>query len=299
MKCCALAILIGTVSSMSAEECDADVTNLLAVRSVEIKSDAQHTQPANACLQKHHIAGTMAALNLEQSGAQGLTVSGCPPTHPIDPPRTRFEIGSYLSHLNYTGVGVEVGVQKGFYTRKLLQGWRRAKMFIQVDLWEHQENYEDLANVGQDAQNVNMQMSCTAGQAMKQQGYTQEVLQCKDYSTECAKLIPDDSIDFIYIDARHDRKGVLEDLQHYWPKLREGGMIAGHDYMEQFEVPNQNWSLNYDGSVDETGRVVKGAVDDFFSGVASESPADLQKCPRQPVITYREPATFNSWMVRK
>ena len=44
-------------------------------------------------------------------------------------------------------------------------------------------------------------------------------------------------------------------------------------------------------------RAVKGAVDDFFSGTAYAAP-DLQKCPRQVVVTYRERG-WNSWMVAK
>ena len=46
---------------------------------------------------------------------------------------------------------------------------------------------------------------------------------------------------------------------------------------------------------------VKGAVDDFFGGVAEgrfPSPDDVRLCPRQVVVTYRE-AAWNTWMVRK
>ena len=63
----------------------------------------------------------------------------------------------------------------------------------------------------------------------------------------------------------------------------------------------QDWTLNFDGTRDETNRTVKGAVDDFFAGVADgrfPSPDDVKLCPRQVVITYREHA-WNSWMVRK
>jgi hypothetical protein len=31
--------------------------------------------------------------------------------------------------------------------------------------------------------------------------------------------------------CRHDYCGVMEDLVAYWPKLRSGGIIAGHDYV--------------------------------------------------------------------
>lgn len=81
------------------------------------------------------------------------------------------------------------------------------------------------------------------------------------YSSEAAKQIPDDSLDFVYIDARfvmelwlscmrqsrtaqgarqsnqwlphppswrrHDYCSVSEDLALYWPKLKPGGIFAG------------------------------------------------------------------------
>lgn len=46
----------------------------------------------------------------------------------------------------------------------------------------------------------------------------------------CQPRFADGTFDFIYVDARHDRLGVLEDLQAWWPKLRRGGLMAGHYY---------------------------------------------------------------------
>lgn len=92
------------------------------------------------------------------------------------------------------------------------------------------------------------------------------------------------------MDARHDFKGVQEDLLAWWPKLKPGGIFGGHDYVTNSDGPQQtgqNWSLNYDGTVDPEGRAVKGAVDDFSVRVN-----------RQLVVTYREPG-WNSWFVRK
>jgi hypothetical protein len=40
----------------------------------------------------------------------------------------------------------------------------------------------------------------------------------------------DGSLDFIYLDGSHRFSGVSLDLMQWWPKLREGGVLAGHDY---------------------------------------------------------------------
>lgn len=43
-------------------------------------------------------------------------------------------------------------------------------------------------------------------------------------------FFPDDFFDFIFIDGDHKYSGVKKDLELYYPKLRRGGIICGHDY---------------------------------------------------------------------
>ena len=63
--------------------------------------------------------------------------------------------------------------------------------------------------------------------------------------------IVDNQFDFILIDANHTYEHCRQDLTNYYPKLKEGGIIAIHDYGIQG---------NYLG---EWG--VAKAVDEFFS----------------------------------
>lgn len=67
-------------------------------------------------------------------------------------------------------------------------------------------------------------------------------------TSEAAELIPDGSLDFVYVDARHDYCGCLKDLETYWPKLRPGGLMAGHDYVDASQAPSSptapvDWTL--------------------------------------------------------
>ncbi len=48
-------------------------------------------------------------------------------------------------------------------------------------------------------------------------------------TAEAAAELQDDSFDFVFIDADHSMKAVLTDLDLYWPKIKKGGIIAGHD----------------------------------------------------------------------
>lgn len=50
------------------------------------------------------------------------------------------------------------------------------------------------------------------------------------YSVEVAKTYEDDSLDFVFIDGDHRYECVLEDINAWLPKVKSGGVLAGHDY---------------------------------------------------------------------
>ena len=49
-------------------------------------------------------------------------------------------------------------------------------------------------------------------------------------SVEAAPAITDDTLDFVFIDAQHTYEAVKEDIATWFPKVRPGGLITGHDY---------------------------------------------------------------------
>ena len=72
--------------------------------------------------------------------------------------------------------------------------------------------------------------------------------------------------------------------------MKDGGIFAGHDYVTQNEGPAQNgqdWTKNYDGTVDKTGTVVKGAVNLF----AQEH--------NLTVTSGKKERSWPSWAIRK
>ena len=45
-----------------------------------------------------------------------------------------------------------------------------------------------------------------------------------------SKCVEDESLDFVYIDGNHSFDFITQDLQFWFPKIRKGGIISGHDY---------------------------------------------------------------------
>lgn len=44
----------------------------------------------------------------------------------------------------------------------------------------------------------------------------------------------DKSLDFVMLDAGHELSFVRADIAHWWPKIRHGGILAGHDFSHYF-----------------------------------------------------------------
>jgi hypothetical protein len=49
-------------------------------------------------------------------------------------------------------------------------------------------------------------------------------------SLRAAALFPPKSVDFVFLDAAHDEESVRADLAAWWPTIKPGGVMAGHDY---------------------------------------------------------------------
>ena len=49
-------------------------------------------------------------------------------------------------------------------------------------------------------------------------------------SVKAARCFDDGELDFIFIDANHRYEAVKADIETWWPKVRHGGLLIGHDY---------------------------------------------------------------------
>jgi hypothetical protein len=56
-------------------------------------------------------------------------------------------------------------------------------------------------------------------------------------STEAADLVEDKSLDAVFIDADHSEMAIRADIEKWRPKLRDGGLLCGHDvHMESVKT---------------------------------------------------------------
>lgn len=159
---------------------------------------------------------------------------------------TREDLPWLLNAMSLTGKGAEIGVAEGVFSEELLTIWK-GRCLYSIDPWRcySQEEYPDVMNVAQKEQDLRCERT---RERLKRFGQRSQIMRMT--SGDAASVIPDNSLDFAYIDAQHHYEAVKEDLGLWLPKVRKGGILAGHDYV--------------DGQM-ETGLFgVKSAVDEFM-----------------------------------
>ncbi|KAL4425800.1 hypothetical protein ABPG75_009816 [Micractinium tetrahymenae] len=231
------------------------------------------------------LLGALSAQLLPSRNAPHAPAASCV-NKPLLPIKSRVELGELLEKEGFS-TGAELGVQRGEFSKTLLDSWRSCKSYLMVDAWQHQENYNEAANVDDAWQQQNYEL---AQQAVAAHAGKARLL--KMYTSEAAKLVADASLDFVYIDARHDFCGAAEDIALWWPKVMRGGILAGHDYLNAKEIrdyhPDEDWGLCGNGRKHDGA--VKAAVAEF---AAREG--------LTVAVTYREweQHPYATWMVRK
>lgn len=142
---------------------------------------------------------------------------------------SRDDFGEYLNRLGLMGDGVEIGTLRGDFAVKLLQKWKGRRLHC-VDPWRSMQEdarYIDRNNVSQVQHDHN--------QAHARHRLAKFADRCHIHRTdsrEAALQFADRTLDFVYLDARHYREALLEDLDLWSRKVRPGGLLSGHDYLD-------------------------------------------------------------------
>lgn len=131
----------------------------------------------------------------------------------------RNNLAELFSELGFKRI-VEVGVCDGTYSKILLKANPQATVYG-VDPFIPYKEYGDYQRKSS--------IDRYHEKAKKLLEYPNYVL-IEKFSVEAAKTFLDESVDAVYIDANHKFEFVVEDIKAWLPKIRKGGILAGHDY---------------------------------------------------------------------
>jgi hypothetical protein len=128
-----------------------------------------------------------------------------------------------IRSLPHGGTVVEVGVARGVFSKTILKENQPARLYL-VDAWcsrpgttwqardpsalaNHEHNYRRVQQLFADDKRVEVR---------------------RELSLEAAQKFSDGELDVVYLDADHT--AVADDIRVWWPKVRPGGWLCGHDY---------------------------------------------------------------------
>jgi hypothetical protein len=142
--------------------------------------------------------------------------------------KTREEFPILIKHMGYTKI-CEVGVNRGDFLSVL--AIMIPDHLVGVDVWDKydEEAYGSLPYFYKCyPHHANKVWRERVQEWAEKLSFKTDII--VDFSVEAAKQFEDGYFDFVYIDANHNYDSVTADLEAWYPKVRKGGMIAGHDY---------------------------------------------------------------------
>lgn len=143
----------------------------------------------------------------------------------IIPIGKRPAVDTIVKELGIGLIGAEIGVNKGYnasYICHIIQ----PKMLHLIDPWN---NFFDPAS-GEIIGEAQYLMA----NALLQQFNCCKII--RKTSAEAINEFDNESLDFVYIDADHSYNAVLSDLTIWYPKIKRGGILSGHDFQQVKEA---------------------------------------------------------------
>lgn len=148
----------------------------------------------------------------------------------IDAPRRWDVLSTFMLEQGYKTF-VEVGCKEGRTTGHILKTVPDSRV-IAIDPWMAQEASADPTKETYkdwDFGQIEREFWANVGE------HEGSCLMLRETSERAAQTFAEtglnvDGTDLIFIDALHDYEHVKQDIGLWWPKVRIGGMLAGHDF---------------------------------------------------------------------
>jgi len=127
--------------------------------------------------------------------------------------------------------GAEVGVFQGDTSAGLLAALPDLESLLCIDLWRQDEAFMRHSPNKQGVM-YNADWAAVRRQfaAQVEAVYPGRAQAIQMSSLEAARYVRNGSLDFVLIDGNHGYEFVKPDIQAWWPKIKDGGVMAGDDY---------------------------------------------------------------------
>lgn len=127
----------------------------------------------------------------------------------------------------------ELGVFRGEFSKIIYNICKPSKLYL-VDLYNGIFTSGD--KDGKNYQTVNLEDEMYRIQSEFSNDSSVEVI--KESTIEFLSKLTDGYLDMVYIDADHSYSGVMDDLELSYKKVKVGGYICGHDYIQNTACEN-------------------------------------------------------------
>jgi len=189
------------------------------------------------------------------------------------------EIGLEFPH----GKGVEIGTFKGQFSKEILQNWNGT--LYMVDVWRPLgDEYLDSSNHAIHSTAYSETMSSING--LEDRG-----IMIRATSEKAFEIFTDNSLDFAYIDANHAYDFVVQDIKLWYPKIKPGGYLLGHDYIDLDWYNDPNFTENK-----KDKHIWNG---EFYHGVFGVNPAVDEFCKEHNYDLTLTSEWFGTWLIKK
>jgi hypothetical protein len=124
-------------------------------------------------------------------------------------------------------LAAEIGVWEGVNAKYMLLFCDKLKLVL-VDDWSNVVVY-----TGGPIQDLGYREGLKNSTKINLINYPDRVYFANKNSAEAVLDFPDNTFDYVYIDGDHEYQAVQLDLNLWWPKVKTGGMLAGHDVVDE------------------------------------------------------------------
>jgi len=166
---------------------------------------------------------------------------------------SRFEIWEQFCTEQKITQAAEIGVYRGEFAAGLLKAVPSIEQYTMIDSWRNLGDWNMPLNADQET------FESWYNETMERTDFAKEKrVVLRGTTQEVVDQVPDQSLDYIYIDGDHTLRGITIDLIKWYPKVKPGGFITGDDFGKnifqhplRFEpIPIFPWAVHFAEAMD-------------------------------------------------